>query len=153
MDGDIKKRLELIESSISCLGANVLSHMESDKSDHLAFREELVSLNRKQEKIEDKIDSFFAAVSDLKEEMYKTNTNMTIYNNSLIEHMRRTIIAEERLDKLEDISISIKEKQVAHDHNIEKIKLIASTITKVLVSIAGLIGFTWTVIQMIGKLK
>lgn len=156
MDSDIKKKLDDLSNSVDSLGSHITDHMAIDRRDRDAVRHELSDLNRRNEKLDNKMESFFEAVSSLKDEMSRTNVNMAVYNTQLEAHMRRTEIAEQRLEKIEDKYLAFetaqKEKEHQHQLRIAKIKSAWSTVVNICIGIVGFAGFVWTVMQILSKL-
>lgn len=149
---DISNKLEEIERSIEALERRVEIHQSNSEQAHGTVRAEVGSLDRRQERLEAKMDSFFESIASLKDEVSKMNLNMVTYNAQLAEHIRRTAMAEQRLEKLEEQASKQKEHQAASHLEVEKMKVVGSTVFKVLIAISGIVGFIWTVIQIVDKL-
>lgn len=148
---DLKQHLAEIENAIVVLDQKIENHVENSGRSHEVMRSDIGALDRRQERLEAKMDSFFESISTLREELSKMNINMVTYNAQLAEHMRRTALSENRLEKMEDIIEALAKKDINHESELARYKTISSTITKVFVAIAGGIGLVWTMIQIIDK--
>jgi chromosome segregation ATPase len=150
--GNLKGQLSEIELSIVVLDQKIERHMDMSGKSHESISMDLSALERKQERFEEKLDSFFDSVSNLKDELSKMNVNMATYNAQLAEHMRRTEASESRLEKMEEISKILIQKDASHDAELSKLKVTWSTIVKVFVGMAGAISLVWTVMQLLEKI-
>jgi chromosome segregation ATPase len=146
---DLKNQLSEIETSLTMMDHKIENHIESSNRSHEMVRSDIESIDRRQERLEAKMDSFFESISTLKEEMSKMNINMATYNAQLAEHMRRTALNEARLDKMEEIAELLSQKDAGHEKELSKLKIVSSTVVKVFVAIAGTIGIVWTLMQIL----
>lgn len=149
----LKDQLSEIENAIVMLDHKVDNHIETSGRSHDVMRADVGALDRRQERLEAKMDSFFESISTLREELSKMNINMVTYNAQLAEHMRRTALSENRLEKMEEIVRMLSQKDISHESELIRFKTISSTITKVFVTIAGAIGLIWTIVQIVQAFK
>lgn len=149
---DLKDQLSEIETAIVVLDQKIDNHVESSGKSYEIMRADIGALDRRQERLEAKMDSFFESVSSLKDELSKMNINMVTYNAQLAEHMRRTALSESRLEKMEEIVRSLSQRDVNHEAELSRLKIIANTVAKVFMTIAGAIGLIWTIIQIAEKI-
>jgi DNA repair exonuclease SbcCD ATPase subunit len=150
---EIKDKLEKIQEFIQEVTSKMDHYVKEDEVAHKLIEDKLENLEKKEERIESRMDAFFESVDVLKSEISKMNVNMATYNAHLGEHMRRTALAEERLEKTEAVLGKIVEQQVNQNLEIEKAKVKQSTVVKVFVGIAGVVGFVYTVLQILAALK
>lgn len=149
---NLKQQLAEIEGAIVVLDQKIENHVENSGRLHEVMRADIGALDRRQERLEVKMDSFFESISDLRDELSRMNVNMATYNGQLAEHMRRTALSESRLEKMEDIARALSQKDINHETELARFKIISSTIVKVFMAIAGGIGLVWTVMQMLESL-
>lgn len=149
---ELQQDIKEIKKSIEHISSSVDDHMEAVKNDHNSVKITISEYNRKQEKIESKIDLFFNSITDLKDELMKMNINMIQYNASLEEHMRRTETNEQRLELMENKFIDLTIKQTKSQEEIQKFNIISATVMRVFVGIGGVFGFVWLIMQILGKM-
>ena len=145
-------QLAEIEDAIMVLDQKIENHVQNSVHSHEVMRADVGALDRRQERLEAKMDSFFESVSDLRDELSRMNVNMATYNAQLAEHMRRTAMSENRLEKMEEIAKALSQKDAGHETELAKLKIVGSTVTKVFMGIAGAIGLIWTVMQILESL-
>lgn len=145
----LTQQLAEIENAIVILDHKIENHVENSGRSHEVMRSDIGALDRRQERLEAKMDSFFESISTLREELSKMNVNMITYNAQLAEHMRRTALSEARLERMEDVVRALAQKDINHESELTKFKTISSTVTKVFVAIAGGIGLIWTIMQIV----
>lgn len=146
---ELKNHLSEIETSLTVMDQKIENHIESSNKSHEMVRSDIESIDRRQERLEAKMDSFFESISTLREEMSKMNINMATYNAQLAEHMRRTALNEARLDKMEDIIELLADRDDGHEKELSRLKIVSNTVVKVFVGIAGTIGIVWTLMQIL----
>lgn len=148
---DLKQQLYEIENAIVMIDQKIENHIDNSGRSHEIMRSDIGALDRRQERLEAKMDSFFESIASFRDELSKMNINMVTYNSQLAEHMRRTALNEDRLNKMEEIISALAQRDTKHEADLTKFKIVSATIAKVFVGIAGAIGLIWTMIQIVNS--